>query len=73
MTMANSVKVENRKLEYPVCVLIIKYFVPTWFSHRWFPNVKLSVLLPEGKRTLKRQLYSKSFTLREAASFIFEH
>ena len=29
---------------------------------------QLSILLPEGKRALKRQLYSKSFTLREAAS-----
>ena len=35
-----------------------------------FSNVKLSVLLPEGKRVIKRQLYSGPFTLREAA-FIF--
>ena len=34
---------------------------------------QLSVLLLEGKRALKRQLYSKSFTLREAASSIFQH
>ena len=32
---------------------------------------QLSVPLPEGKRAIKRQLYSGPFTLREAASFIF--
>ena len=49
----------------------------TWHFNTWqfcvFLLCQLSVLLPEGKRTLKRQLYSKSFTLREAASSIFEH
>ena len=29
--------------------------------------------LPEGKRAIKRQLYSGPFTLREAASFIFQY
>ena len=29
---------------------------------------QLSVILPEGKRMIKRQPYSKAFTLREAAS-----
>jgi len=33
---------------------------------------QLSVLLPEGKRATKRQLYSESFTLREPASSIFK-
>ena len=32
---------------------------------------QLSILLPEGKRVIKRQLYSGPFTLREASSFIF--
>ena len=31
-----------------------------------------SVLLLEGKRVIKRQLYTGPFTLREAASFIFD-
>ena len=34
---------------------------------------QLSVLLPEGKCVIKRQLYSERFTLREAASFIFQY
>ena len=33
---------------------------------------QLSVLLPEGKRATERQLYSESFTLREAAASIFK-
>ena len=32
-----------------------------------------SILLPEGKREIKRQLYSEPFILREAASSIFQH
>ena len=32
-----------------------------------------SVLLSEGKHTIKRQLYSGPFTSRGAASFIFWH
>ena len=34
---------------------------------------QLSILLPEGNPAIKRQLYSEPFTLREAASFIFQH
>ena len=34
---------------------------------------QMSIKHPEGKRALKRQLYSKFFTLREAASSIFQH
>ena len=53
------------------------YHWPLWLKcaglnlsiYRWFPNV----LLPEGKCMIKRQLYSEPFTLREAASFIFQH
>ena len=32
---------------------------------------QLSLLLPEGKRTIKKQLYSGPFTSREAVAFIF--
>ena len=39
----------------------------------WIKKYQLSALLPEGKRTIKGQLYSGPFTLREAASFIFQH
>ena len=40
--------------------------------YRWMVhNCQLSILLPEDKRAIKRQLYSGPFTLREAASFIF--
>ena len=36
-------------------------------------QIQLTVLLPEGKRAIKRQLCSEPFTLREAASFIFQY
>ena len=45
---------------------------PAIWVYRWFPNVNLSVLLPEGKRVIKKQLYSEPLTLREAASSIFQ-
>ena len=32
-----------------------------------------SILLPEGKHAVKRQLYSEPFTLWKATSFIFQH
>ena len=34
--------------------------------HSYIGKCQLSVQLPEGKRTIKRQLYSGPFTLREA-------
>ena len=34
---------------------------------------QLYVLVPEGMHTIKKQLYSEPFTLREATSFIFQH
>ena len=37
--------------------------------HRWFA-INVSVLLSEDKRTIKRQLYSTPFTLREAAFYL---
>ena len=40
-----------------------------WFESCQGSKCQLSVLLPEGKRATKRQLYSGPFTLREAASF----
>ena len=40
--------------------------------HQMVSKCQLSVLLPEGKRATKRQLYSEPFTLREAASCIFK-
>ena len=38
-----------------------------------YTKCQLSVLLPEGKHAIKRQLHSKPFTLWEAASSIFQH
>ena len=46
--MANSVKVENKKLNIvaivPVCVLTIKFFVPTWFIWPYHCEKKWVVL-----------------------------
>ena len=42
------------------------------FLNEMVSKCQLNVLL-EGKRTIKRQLYSEPFTLREAASFISQH
>ena len=42
---------------------------PLWMVSK----VNYVILLSEGKHSIKRQLYSGPFILREAASFIFQH
>ena len=46
------------------------YFYKLSERYRWFYKCQFSTLLPEGKCTIKKQLYSGPFTLREAAFYL---
>ena len=60
---------DTQSLSYLLCMVICTHIVMVCIDGLQMSIV--SILLPEGKYMIKKQLYSGTFTLNAAASFIF--